>query len=44
MENLLEMGWVKRSKQGVGSNMDWIVSLAGEPLDSYLKYMKDKKK
>jgi hypothetical protein len=44
MENLLEMGWIKRVKIGVGSNMDWLVKLHGEPLDSYLKYVKDKEK
>ncbi len=43
MENLLEMGWIKRVKHGVGNNMDWIVSLAGEPLNSYLEYIRKKK-
>lgn len=43
MENLLEMGWIKRTKTGVGSNMDWQVFLAGEPLDSYKKYIASKK-
>ena len=43
VDNLLEMGWIKRIKIGVGSNMDWQIRLAGEPLDSYLKYIADKK-
>jgi len=44
MENLLEMGWIRRVKTGVGSNMDWQVFLAGEPLDSYKKYIANKEK
>jgi len=44
MENLLEMGWIRRTKVGVGSNMDWQVYLSGEPLDSYKKYMANKEK
>ena len=43
MENLLEMQWIKKMKVGVGSNLDWEVSLAGEPLRNYLDYMKSKK-
>jgi len=44
MDNLLEMGWIKRTKTGVGSNMDWQLYLAGEPLESYKKYMAGKEK
>jgi hypothetical protein len=46
IENLLEMGWITRIKVGVGSNMDWVIRLSGEPLDSYKKYVlgKEKKK
>jgi hypothetical protein len=43
IDNLLEMGWIKRVKLGVGTNMDWKVMLAGEPLESYKKYVADKK-
>lgn len=42
-ENLLEMGWIKRIKIGNGSNMDWQIRLAGEPLESYQKYLASKK-
>ncbi len=42
MDNLLEMGWIKRVKIGVGSNIDWNVRLAGEPLESYQKYIAGK--
>ena len=42
IDNLLEMGWIKRNKIGVGSNMDWEIHLAGEPLESYLKYVASK--
>lgn len=43
IDNLLEMGWIKRVKVGVGSNMDWQIRLSGEPLESYKKYIADKK-
>lgn len=42
-ENLMEMGWIKKAKVGVGSNLDWEIRLAGEPLESYQKYIKSKK-
>jgi hypothetical protein len=42
MENLTEMGWIKKTKVGVGSNLDWEIHLAGEPLDSYKKYIRSK--
>lgn len=43
LENLSEMGWIKKIKDGVGKNMDWKVRLAGEPLSSYKRYLEDKK-
>lgn len=43
IDNLLEMGWIKRTKIGVGGNLDWLIHLAGEPKESYLKYIKEKK-
>lgn len=42
VDNLLEMGWITRVKVGVGSNMDWTIRLAGEPLENYKKYVKSK--
>lgn len=42
IENLLEMGWIKKVKTGTGSNMDWTIRLAGEPLDSYKKHIASK--
>jgi hypothetical protein len=44
LENLVEMGWIKREKEGVGKNMDWKIKLAGEPLQSYKKFLSDKEK
>lgn len=44
IENLSEMGWIRKSKEGVGKNMDWKIHLAGEPLESYKRYLQDKKK
>lgn len=43
IENLLDMGWITRIKVGTGSNMDWMIRLAGEPLENYKKYMREKK-
>ena len=43
IDNLLEMGWIRRTKVGVGGNLDWEIYLAGEPLDQYQKYIKSKK-
>jgi hypothetical protein len=42
IDNLLEMRWIRREKVGVGSNMDWLIKLAGEPLESYMKYVASK--
>lgn len=42
VDNLLEMGWIRRVKIGVGSNMDWEIHLSGEPKESYLKYIASK--
>lgn len=39
LDNLVEMGWVKKVKAGIGSNGDWEVRLAGEPLESYKAYI-----
>jgi hypothetical protein len=44
IENLLEMGWIRRVKTGVGSNMDWQIRLAGEPLESYKQHLEDRKR
>lgn len=42
LDNLAEMGWIKKIKTGTGSNGDWEIRLSGEPLESYLKFMKRK--
>jgi hypothetical protein len=44
IENLLEMGWIRRVNTGTGSNMDWTIRLAGEPLDSYKRHIAQKEK
>lgn len=44
LENLVEMGWIRKIKVGVGSNLDWNIKLAGEPLDSYRKHIASKRK
>lgn len=42
IDNLLEMGWISRQKVGVGKELDWHIKLAGEPLESYQKYIAGK--
>lgn len=43
-DNLLEMGWMKRKKILAGKATDWEYELAGEPLESYQSYLKQKQK
>ena len=38
IDTLMEMQWVKRKKVGVGSNLDWLVILAGEPKERYMAF------
>lgn len=40
IENLLEMGWIRRLKEGVGKNQDWKILLHGEPLENLKKWRK----
>lgn len=42
LDNLVEMGWVKKIKTGIGSNGDWEIRLSGEPLESYKKFLRGK--
>lgn len=38
IDTLMEMGWVKRQKIGIGSNMDWVYFLSGQPKDSLVRF------
>lgn len=38
LDTLLEMKWIKRTRVGVGKNVDYLVELAGEPLESYQRF------
>jgi hypothetical protein len=38
IDTLLEMGWIKRKKIGIGSNSDWLIILSGEPKDSLMRF------
>lgn len=38
IDALMEMGWVKRQKIGIGANADWLVKLSGEPKESLMKF------
>lgn len=38
IETLMEMGWVKRIKVGIGVNADWLIELAGAPKEKYMQF------
>lgn len=42
IDALMEMGWIKRQKVGVGMNMDWLIILAGEPKNNLLRFRAQK--
>jgi hypothetical protein len=38
IDTLMEMGWIKRQKMGIGINSDWLVLLHGEPKENLLRF------
>jgi hypothetical protein len=42
IEYLMEMKWITRDLIRAGSNTDWIITLAGEPLEQYRQFLKRK--
>lgn len=44
IDTLLDMKWLVRERIGVGSNSDWLLKLAGEPLRSYQKFRESRSK
>lgn len=44
IEHLTEMGWIRKQKVGVGANLDWEITLSGEPMEQYQKYVAAKSK
>ena len=38
VDTLMEMGWVKRQKVGIGANSDWLYMLAGEPKENLMRF------
>jgi energy-coupling factor transporter ATP-binding protein EcfA2 len=38
IDTLMEMGWVKRQKVGIGVNSDWLYLLAGEPKENLMRF------
>jgi hypothetical protein len=38
IETLAEMKWIKKEKIGIGANLDWLIKLAGEPLNNLLAF------
>lgn len=42
IDALLEMGWLRRQKVGVGVNLDWLLILSGEPKKAYDRFKAQK--
>lgn len=42
IDTLMEMGWVKREKVGVGKHADWLYHLAGEPKEKLMRFRAQK--
>ena len=38
IDTLMEMGWVKRERVGIGKNSDWLFKLSGEPKNNLLRF------
>jgi len=38
VDTLIEMKWITRERYNAGPATDWIISLAGEPLERYKKF------
>jgi hypothetical protein len=43
LDTLVEMKWAERERIGLGSTLDWLIKLAGEPLIEYNKWKGEKK-
>lgn len=41
LETLIEMGWCSKERTGIGKNSDWLVKLAGQPLERYQEYLRN---
>lgn len=42
LDNLGEIGWIRRERFLAGKATDWIIHLEGEPLAAYKKFIKDR--
>lgn len=42
IDALMEMGWIKRQKIGIGINSDWLIILSGEPKNSLIRFRAQK--
>jgi len=38
IDTLLEMGWISRSRIGIGMHSDWLIDLAGAPKEKYMQF------
>jgi hypothetical protein len=44
LDNLAEIGWIRRERFIAGKQSDWVIHLEGEPLAQYQKFLKERKK
>ncbi len=38
IDTLMEMGWCRRQRIGIGKNSDWLLNLSGEPKDRLMQF------
>jgi len=38
IDTLMEMGWIKRQRIGIGKNSDWLLMLSGEPKEKLVNF------
>lgn len=44
IDQLMEIGWIKRERLTAGINSDWILTLVGEPREQYERFTKSKER
>jgi hypothetical protein len=43
IDTLMEMGWCRREKIGIGKNSDWLYKLSGEPKNNLVKFREQRR-
>lgn len=44
LDFLLQIGWIKKERIGIGTNTDWLISLDGEPLNGLIEHKRQTEK